>query len=406
MTPSLGVDDVRRARTRIAGAVRCTPCTPSPALSALSGGEVLLKLENLQLTGSFKERGACNKLLSLSPAETQRGVVAASAGNHAQGVAFHARRLGVDATIVMPRSTPLVKVTSTQSYGANVVLCGDSYPEARAEAERIAAEERRVLVHPFDDPEVIAGQGTLGLELCEQVPNLGAVVVAVGGGGLSAGVALAVKQTLPSARVIGVQTTAMPSLQRAREQGAPVEVPVQRTLAEGIAVDRIGELPFAILERALDELVLVDDEEIAQSILLLLEREKLLSEGAGAAPIAAVLSGRVQLGQGPTVVVVGGGNFDVNILSRVIDRGLVRSGRLMKVRLLLRDAPGELARLLCVLADCEANVLQVQHDRHGLRLELGQAVVELEVETRGYEHVAAIEAALQASGFAGERRDG
>lgn len=365
----------------------------------MTGAEVFLKLENLQMTGSFKERGACNKITLLDSASRARGVVAASAGNHAQGVAYHAQRRGIAATIVMPRTTPLVKVASTQRFGATVLLHGIDYAEAYVEAQRLASAQDAVLIHSFDDVEVAAGQGTIGLELLEQVPDLDAIVVAVGGGGLLGGIAAAVKQLRPSVRVFGVQTRGMPSMRAAIAAAEPVTVPRQRTIADGIAVSRVGELTFVLACRYADDFALVDDEEIAAAILLLLEREKTVAEGAGAAPLAALLSGKLQLAGQRVAVVIGGGNIDVNLLSRIIDRGLTKSGRLMRLRVNLPDIPGALAALLGRLAEAEANVLQITHDRHGARLELGKAYVELEVETRGFDHSAAIEQALRVAGY-------
>lgn len=395
----VGIECIQAARVQIRDAVRLTPCELSPLASVATNARVYLKLENLQRTGSFKERGACNKLLALTNSERARGVVAASAGNHAQGVAYHARKLGVTATIVMPRTTPLVKVTSTERHGAEVVLHGATYAEAYARALELAAERGGVLVHGFDDAAVIAGQGTVGLELVEQVPDLDAVVMAVGGGGLAAGIATAVKALRPAVKVYGVQTQAMPALRAALAAGAPQVITPQKTIAEGIAVSSVGRLPFELCSRWLDDVIHVDDEEIAEAILFLLEREKTVAEGAGAAPLAALLSGRLQLAGRSVAVVIGGGNIDVNVLSRIIDRGLIKSGRLMRLTLPLPDVPGALARLLQVLAAEEANVLQITHDRHRVRLGIGQASVELEAETRGFEHVAAIERALGAAGF-------
>jgi threonine dehydratase len=391
--------DIEAARARIAGRVRLSPCAASRVVSESTGANVFFKLENLQLMGSFKERGACNRLLQLSAAERHRGVIAASAGNHALGVAYHARALGIPATIVMPRTSPLVKVTETRALGATVAQVGDGYDAAFAAATRIAVERDLVMVHAFDDAAVIAGQGTLGLEILDQVPAVDAILVAVGGGGLIAGVATAVKSVRPSVRVIGVQAEAMPGMRAALREGKPVRIEPARTIADGIAVGLVGGIGYPAVASLVDDVVTVDDEEIAEAILMLLEKEKTVAEGAGAAPLAALYHRELGLGGKTVVVVVGGGNIDVNVLSRIIDRGLTKSGRIMRTRVMLPDRPGSLAQLLAILAEREANVLAVDHDRRAPRLELGQTYVDVEAETRGFEHVTEILEALKAKGF-------
>lgn len=400
----LDIEDVKAARSRIGGAVYESPCAHTLSLSERVGGRLHLKLENLQMSGSFKERGAANRLALTTAEEWGRGVVAASAGNHAQGVAHHAGRLGIDARIVMPVSTPLSKVESTRRLGGRVVLHGQDYDEAAAEAARLAREEGRLFVHPFDDPAVMAGQGTLGLEIVEQVPDVEMVVVPVGGGGLLAGVATAVKALRPHAQVYGVEPAAVPSMQRALEAGAPVTLPPARTLADGIAVRSVGRGPFDVARRLVDGMVTVDDEEIAEAILVLLEEEKTVAEAAGAASLAGLLSGRIPCAGRKVVAVVSGGNIDVQVLSRIIERGLAKSGRLMRLRVVLRDEPGQLAELLAVIARENANVLAIRHDRVAGWVELSRTMVELDLETRGDAHVARIAAALEAAGF--ERADG
>jgi threonine dehydratase len=396
---SVTLADIQAARARIAGRVRVSPCAYSRVVSESTGANVFFKLENLQLMGSFKERGACNRLLQLDPAERQRGVIAASAGNHALGVAYHARALGIPATIVMPRTSPLVKVADTRALGATVEQIGSGYDDAFALATRLAAERNLVMVPAFDDPDVIAGQGTLGLEILDQVPEVDAVLTAIGGGGLIAGVAIALKALRPSVRVIGVQTEAMPGMRAALREGQPVRIEPTRTIADGIAVGLVGRLPYPVCATLVDDVVTVDDEEIAEAILTLLEKEKTVAEGAGAAPLAALYHRDLGLAGKNVVVVVGGGNIDVNVLSRIIDRGLTRSGRIMRTRIMLPDRPGSLAQLLAIIAEREANVLVIDHDRRAARLELGQTYVDIEAETRGFEHVAAILEALKAKGF-------
>lgn len=391
--------DVEAARKRIEGSVRLTPCAYSDALSKRTGSKIWLKLENLQMTGAFKERGACNKLLSLSKEEAARGVICASAGNHAQGVAYHATRLGIDATIVMPETTPLIKVQSTRSYGANVVLFGANYDDANDEARRIEALEHRVFVHPFDDDLVMAGQGTIGLELLEQNPYLDAVVLAVGGGGLAAGVAVALKETNPKIKVYGVETAVLASMKAALVHGSPVVLPPARTIAEGIAVRRAGDRTFEVVQKYVDDIVVVDEEEIAEAILLLLEREKTVAEGAGAAPLAAVLNARLPLAGKKVAVVVCGGNIDVSVMSRIIDRGLVKSGRMVRMAVTVPDVAGALARLTGIVAEARANIVQLNHDRAFAKTDLNEVVVELVLETRGFEHLGDVRNALEAAGY-------
>jgi threonine dehydratase len=391
--------DIESARERLRDAAYVTPCPRSESLSQRAGCDLHLKLENLQMTGSFKERGAFNKLATLAQAQRACGVIAASAGNHAQGVAFVARRLGVRATIVMPLGTPLIKVSATRSYGAEVLLIGESYDDAAAEATRLANERGLTLVAPFDDDAVIAGQGTIGLELLEQVPNLDAVVLPVGGGGLAAGVAVAIKSQRPEVAIYGAQTALVPAMRMAIERGAPLRVDAGRSLADGITVRSVAARTFEIASRLLEHVALVDEEEIAEAILMLLELEKTVAEGAGAVALAAVLQGDLPIAGKRVVVLVSGGNIDVNLLSRVIDRGLVKSGRCMRIWVLIPDVPGALAALLTTTARLKANVLQVHHDRLAARTEPGLTAVELMLETRGFDHVAEIEAAITDAGW-------
>jgi threonine dehydratase len=362
-----------------------------------------LKLENLQRTGSFKERGALNKLLTLSESERKRGVIAASAGNHAQGVAFHAAARGIRAQIVMPLATPLVKVAATRSFGAEVILHGESYDEACEEAMRRRLEEGCTFIHPFDDPDVISGQGTIALELLEQVPDIEAVVVPIGGGGLISGIGCALKETNPRIRVIGVEPERLPSMLRAREAGKPVTIAPEATIADGIAVRRAGDITLPLVRRYVDEIVTVDDEEIASAILMLLEQEKTLAEGAGAAALAAVVQAKTNLRHRRTVVLVCGGNIDVTLLAKIIERGLVKDGRLLRIRVYLQDRPGALLHLSEILARERANIVETVHNRAYYGVSLGETVIDVTLETRGATHITAISHALREAGFRFER---
>lgn len=395
----IGLPDIERAREALRDAIYLSPCARTEALSRTTGCEVYLKLENLQMTGSFKERGARNRLLALDASQRARGVIAASAGNHAQGVAFHARALGIAATIVMPCSTPLNKVVATRGFGAEVVLHGDGYDEAAGEARRLQADRQLVGIPAFDDDLVIAGQGTLGLEVLEQVEDLDAVVVPVGGGGLIGGVAAALKERKPSIGVYGVEAAAIAGMRAALEAGEPIELPAARTIADGIAVRCVSERTRALCERYVDDLVTVDEEELSRAVLMLIEQEKTVAEGAGAAALAALMQGSLPLSGKRVAVLVTGGNIDVNLVSRIIDRGLRRSGRTVGVKVLLRDVPGALVRMLEVVASHGANVLSVHHDRVTSPVAVGVTTVELTLETRGFEHVAEVEAGLRAAGY-------
>jgi threonine dehydratase len=386
--------DIHEARRRLADSVKRTPCERSSALSELVGADVYLKLENLQVTGSFKARGAGNKLLSLSADEQKRGVVAASAGNHAQGVAYHAQRLGIRATIVMPVGTPLIKVTRTQAYGAEVKLAGENYDESFEEARRIAAESNRVYVHAYDDDDIIAGQGTAGLEIAEQLPDVDIVLVPVGGGGLIGGVAVALRAVSKRARIIGVEASVLPSMREAVTAGQPVRLPAGRTLAEGIAIREVGAHCVPLVAAHVDSIVTVEDEEIARAILLLLEHDKTVAEGAGAAGVAALLGRQLDVKGKKVCALLCGGNIDVTVLERIIERGLVESGRLTRLEVLIPDRPGSLAEMLAEVARQRGNVVEVHHERAFGRGNFGQVVVQIVVETRGREHARELIAGL------------
>ena len=400
---SIGLADVLAARERLRGSIYESPCPHSIMLSALTGQQVYLKLENLQMTGSFKERGALNRIAMLTPEQAARGVIAASAGNHAQGVAYHATKRGIRALIVMPLTTPLVKVTATRDFGAEVLLHGANYDESCAEAVRLCDEQQLTFIHPFDDAGVMAGQGTIGLELLEQVPQLEAVVVPIGGGGLIGGIACAIKESHPQIRIVGVQTSRLPSMQAAVEAHHPVTVDPATTIADGIAVRRAGDLTFPLVERYVDEIVTVEEDEIASAILMLLEREKTLAEGAGAAALAALLEHRTSLHGAHTAVLVCGGNIDVTLLSRIIERGLVKDGRMIRLRIVLLDKPGALHELTRLIADQRANIIDTLHNRAYYGVNLGDTVVDITMETRGPEHVAELLAALTAEGYSHTR---
>lgn len=393
------LEDIRAARLRCQSSIRRTPAPYSDTLSREAGNTLFLKLDNMNVTGCFKERGALNRLLLLTGEQRARGVITASAGNHAQAVAHHASRIGVRAEIVMPVFTPLTKVTATEAWGAAVILSGSNFDEALEEARRRERAEGKIFVHAFDDDAVIAGQGVIGLELLEQIPDLEAVVVPIGGGGLIAGVACAVKESRPGIRVVGVQTAALPSMQAAVTAHHPVMLPPSPTIADGIAVRQAGARPLELVEKYVDELVTVDDEEIAAAILRLLERQKTLAEGAGAAGVAALLQHKTSLQGKRTAVVIGGGNIDVTLLSRIIERGLVKDGRLVRLRIALPDHPGALQKLATVIASAHANIVQVVHDRAYFGAHLGEGIVDITMETRGPGQVEELLRALKQAGY-------
>jgi threonine dehydratase len=385
---SVGLDDILAARERIDADIVHTPSTRAPSFSDLVPGRLLFKLENLQRTGSFKDRGSLNRLLHLDDEERRRGVVTASAGNHAQAVAWHAARLGIPATVVMPETAPLIKVANTRRYGARVVQRGSILDDAAVEARRLVDEEGLVMIHPFDDPRVVAGQGTVGLEIAEQVPHADLVVVPVGGGGLVSGTAIALKSRRPDVRVVGVETEAAPSASASRDAGRIVKIRSADTIADGIATKQVGDLTFALMERWVDDLVTVAEEDIASAILLLLERKKTVADGAGAVGLAALVSGAIPVGDGQTVVVVlSGGNIDVNIVSRIIERGLVADGRIARLAVKVTDRPGSLAALTRTVANLGANVLEIRHRRGFADISVGDVEIVMHLETRGRDHV-------------------
>lgn len=397
------LSDIQTALGRIRADIRISPCNHSETFSAITNNSIFLKLDNQQRTGAFKERGALNRMLTLTPDERARGVIAASAGNHAQGVAYHAGRHGIKARIFMPLPTPLTKVSSTRGYGAEVVLHGANYDEAYAAALENAEQDRLTLIHAFDDDRVIAGQGTLGLEILEQHSDIQVLVVPIGGGGLIGGIACAVKETNPAVLVFGVQPARLPSMKAAVAEGKPVTLDAAKTIADGIAVRRAGDHTLPLVQKYVDDIVTVEEEEIANAILLLLEREKTLAEGAGAAAMAAVLNRKLPLAAKRVAVLVCGGNIDVTLLSRIIERGLVKDGRLVRLRVHLPDYPGALYRLTGLLAEHRANIVETAYDRAYHGVNLGDTAIDITMETRGPEHITELLAALVAAGYTHER---
>ena len=397
MQPMLSLQDIRAAAERLQGHILNTPCVESQTLSQIVGAQIFLKFENLQFTASFKERGACNKLTLLTQDERARGVIAMSAGNHAQGVAYHAQRLGIRAVIVMPRFTPGVKVERTRGFGAEVVLHGDTLEESRTHAYALAEAQGLVFVHPYDDVDVAAGQGTLGLEMLEAVPDLDTLVIAVGGGGLIAGIATAARALHPNIEIIGVQTTRFPAMVNAvkgthHPQGTS-------TIAEGIAVGAPGVVTLEVIQRLVNDMVLVDEGDIEQAVLMLLEIEKTLVEGAGAAGLAALLRYPERFKGKKVGLVLCGGNIDPLLLAAIIERGMVRSGRLARIKVSARDTPGALARITATVADAGANIEEVHHQRAFTLLAAQNVEIELVLQTRGHTHVAQVLEQLQGAGM-------
>jgi threonine dehydratase len=395
--------DIQSALSRIRNDIRVSPCPRSESFAALTNNIIFLKMDNQQRTGAFKERGALNKLLTLTQDERNHGVIAASAGNHAQGVAYHAGRHGIRARILMPLPTPLTKVSATRAYGAEVILHGANYDEAYQRAIESGREDCLTLIHAFDDDVVIAGQGTLGLEILQQHSDIEAIVAPIGGGGLIGGIACAVKESNPHVRVFGVQPARIPSMKAAVAQGKPVTLESAKTIADGIAVRRAGDRTFPLVQKYVDDIVTVEEEEIANAILLLLEREKTLAEGAGAAAMAAVLNRKLPLQGKRVAVLVCGGNIDVTLLSRIIERGLVKDGRLVRLRVHLPDYPGALYRLTGILAEHRANIVETAYDRAYHGVTLGDTAIDITMETRGPDHIAELIAALTTAGYTHER---
>jgi threonine dehydratase len=392
--------EIERARRRLAEIIKPTPLLRSDTFDRLTGAQLFLKPENRQKTGSFKIRGAFNRLASLSPQEARRGVIAASAGNHGQALSYAATRAGIRATIVMPRTAAIAKIDATRNYGQHIVLEGNDYQEARIAASELQRRSGAVFVDAYDDPFVIAGQGTIGLEIAEHLsPDV--VFVPVGGGGLIAGIALALAERLPNAVIIAVEAAGSAQLSASLGAGAPVSIgtPVD-TIADGLATGRIGQLPFEVIHERVKRVVTVDDGEIGEAVLLLLERMKLLAEGAGAAALAGVLKLAPELIGKRIAVVISGGNIDINLLDRIIGYGLAKAGRLLRFSIYLHDRPGELQKLLALVSAAGANVRTIEHDRTRLNMPIGSACVMLELETRSSEHISEIRERLAAEGYA------
>jgi threonine dehydratase len=396
----LSLADIKAARERIAGGIYVSPCVESIPLSQLTGAHVFCKLDYLQRTGSFKERGARNALLLLTDAQRKRGVIAASAGNHAQGVAYHGSLLNIPVTVVMPKFAALIKVTNCRHFGANVILHGADLGEARALAEEIAQTKGLTFIHPFDNADVMAGQGTMALEILEQTPEVEAIVVPVGGGGLLAGIGTVMKALRPQVHVVGVEPDHAACFTAARAAGHPVPVTLSPTLADGLAVPLLGKLPFAVLERVVDQVVTVDEAHIALAILRLIELEKSVVEGGGAAPLAAFLAGKLDNLKGRQVVLtLCGGNIDLTMLGRVIEVGLVADGRVSRFTVSISDRPGGLARLAELIASTGASIQEIVHDRAFSGPDLTAVRVICVVETTGHAHVRELHAALAAAGM-------
>ncbi|WP_224333003.1 threonine ammonia-lyase [Haloprofundus halobius] len=396
----LSLSDVLAARERVNEVARHTPLEYSHTFSDMTGADVHLKLENFQRTGSFKIRGATNRIVTLSDEEKEAGVVTASAGNHAQGVALAATRAGVESTIVMPQYAPISKVKATERYGGDVVLSGVDYNDAQAKANEIEAAEDRTYVHAFDDEYVMAGQGTIGLEIVEDCPNLDTVVVPIGGGGLISGIATAIKAKKPDARVVGVQAEGASSVADSLQKGEIHELESVDTIADGIATRNVGTAPFEVIRERVDEVVTVSDEEIAVALMYLLERSKTLVEGAGAVALAALLSDTFDYEAGETIVpALCGGNIDLNTLTTVILRGLVETGRYLKIRTVLKDRPGALEDLIHIVAEQQANIYAIRHDRTSRDIGMSDTEVELDLEMRGPDHVEELLAGIRERGY-------
>ncbi|MFT7824048.1 MAG: threonine ammonia-lyase [Sulfurimonas sp.] len=396
----LDLKKIEKAYERVSGVVHRTPFSYAPILSQMSGYEIFLKKENLQRTGAFKLRGAFNRIASLMEAGEKRGVVAASAGNHAQGVAFSAQYFGIEAAIVMPESTPLTKVQGVKEFGATVILKGSNYDEAYAYATKYAEEKGFNFVHPFADEEVMAGQGTIALEMLENIKDLDAIIIPVGGGGLISGIAMAAKALKPDIRIIGVSAEGAPAMKQSYDAKTPIDSTGVRTIADGIAVRDTSPITLEYILEYVDEFITVCEDEIAAAILFLLEKQKVLVEGAGAVGVAALIHGKLDLPKNAKAgIVLSGGNIDVTMLSLIIEKGLVKSSRKMKLSVLMVDKPGSLMQFTELLTQAGANIVQIGYDRTSIDLEFGDATVSVHLETKGIEHQEQIRHILKEGGF-------
>jgi len=393
------IEDINKAYERLKLTVKRTPIDESRTISERTGGKVFLKAENLQKTGAFKIRGAFNKIINLTEDERAKGVIAASAGNHAQGVALAASSAGIDSTIVMPEGAPVAKVKATKGYGADVILSGQNYDESYKTALKLQRERDLVFVHAFDDPYIIAGQGTIALEILEELPETEFIIVPIGGGGLISGIAAAAKSLKPSIKIIGVQAEGSASTYEARKRDEIVELESVCTIADGIAVKRTGELTFSMIQKYVDDIITVNDEEIAHAILTLLERSKFVVEGAGAVGAAALIYNKIDIQGRNAVVVISGGNIDANVISRIIEKGLVQSGRYIRLTTIIEDRPGTLHTLLKTVASTRANVISIFHDRLKQSVPLGRSELVLELETRDSNHVQELLQILRENGY-------
>lgn len=391
--------DVEKAREVLKGVIGRTGMIYSQTFSNISGNDVFLKTENFQKTGSFKIRGAYNRIANLTEEERAKGVITASAGNHAQGVAYAAAKQGIKSLVVMPETTPIAKVTATRNYGADVVLYGNLYDEAYRKAVEMKNDRGMTFIHAFNDPWVVAGQGTIGCEMLEERPDLDMIVVPVGGGGLISGVALAAKTIKPEVKVIGVEAAGFDAVKRSFNEGELVMVDTGTTIADGIAVRRPGDITFPMIQKYVDDIVTVTEDEIASAILMLLERAKLMSEGAGAAGLAAVIDKKIPVKGKKLGVIISGGNIDINLISMIIHRGLLKSGRKVEIRTVLKDKPGQLRALLDLLADAGVNIVSVHHNREREAIDLGFAEVEMVLETRDGDHSRDVCELLRSRGY-------
>lgn len=395
--------DIIEATNILKGVIYTTPLVYSYSLSEISGANVFFKLENLQRTGSFKIRGAYNKLYKLS--NIAKNVIAASAGNHAQGVALAGKLLGMKATIVMPEVTPINKILATKHYGAEIILYGATFDDAYRYAKQIEKESEAIFIHPFDDLDIIAGQGTIGLEIIDSLPVVEVVFVPVGGGGLISGISVALKEKNPKIKIIGVQAEGAASMVLSKEKGKIVEINSAQTIADGIAVKKVGAIPFEIVERYVDEVFTVDESEIEDALLLLTERMRIVVEGAGAVGFAGLLKKKEEFYKKNAVIIISGGNIDINTLSKIIEKGLVKRGRFIRLEIELPDIPGSLGRLATILGAAKANIVQIFHDRFSTTLPIGKTIVELNLETRGYEHKEEILKLLRENGYTPKEKE-